>query len=595
MIKFLPLWLAFLLPFPLPAQTAPPGGKSLFDKPGMEAIQLGGAMDKGKLEKIQVQGQTFKEALRLTTLATTTDPWGVQVDAVVTKPVKAGDVVLAQFWMRAAQTNVESGEANSEFVFERNGDPWTKAVSYSLSVGPQWKMFSIPFKVVEDLEAGKSHICFRMGYRPQAFDLADFKLTTYGTSVKMEDLPQTKAGYGGMDEDSPWRKEAQERIEKLRKGDLKVLVTTRGGKPVADAKVAVRMKKQAFGFGTAVVAKTLVTPGGDNDRYQKEVGRLFNRVVFENDLKWGPWETGATNTDYNWRREYVDGALKWLHARDIDVRGHNMVWGSWRWLPAELKQLSGDPKALEAAVEKRILDVGGAMKGQVTEWDVVNEPVPEHDLTDILGKQAMVTWYKVARKADPIALLFVNDYPAPDTTGHLDAYDQTIQYLLDNGAPLQGIGLQGHVGGAPWSIPALLTTLDKLGAHGLPVEITEYDTAINDPQLDAQFFKDFLTAVFSHPAVEGFLMWGFWDGAHWQHHAPIFNTDWTEKPSGKVYEDLVLHDWWTNADGTTDAAGSYALRGFLGDYEVTVTKGSKTVTLPAKLDKQGLTLKVVLK
>ena len=78
------------------------------------------------------------------------------------------------------------------------------------------------------------------------------------------------------------------------------------------------------------------------------------------------------------------------------------------------------------------------MKGHVIEWDVVNEPVPEHDLTDILGKSAMVTWYNAARKADPTALLFVNDYPSPDDIGHLDGFDRDIQFLLDNHAPLRG-------------------------------------------------------------------------------------------------------------------------------------------------------------
>lgn len=594
MLRKLFICLALILPLPLFAQAPPPGGKALFDKPGLDALQLDGAKDMGSMEKVPVQGEPFKEALLLTTVKAGDNPWSVQVDAICTSPVKTGDVILCQFWMKAAQTHVESGEAKSEFDFERNGDPWTKASTYALSAGPQWKQYSIPFTAVEDLDAGKSHICFRMGYPPQAFELAGLTLINYGTSRKLEDMPQTKLSYEGADADAPWRKEALDRIEKIRKGDLTVIVKTKAGKLVSGAKVSVRMKKQAFGFGTAVVAQKLATDGDENLRYQKEVERLFNRIVFENDLKWGPWEDGASNTGY-WRREYVDGALKWLSARNIDVRGHNMVWGSWRWLPASIKSLSGDPKALEAAIEKRIEDVGSAMDGHVIEWDVVNEPVPEHDLTDILGKSAMVTWYQAARKVDTHALLFVNDYPSPDTTAHLDGYDQTIQFLLDNHAPLQGIGLQGHVGSSPWSIPAFLQTLDKLGAHGLPVEITEYDTDIKDEQLDAQFFKDFLTAAFSHPSVEGFLMWGFWDGAHWHNKAPLFHQDWTPKPSDKVYEDLVLHDWWTNADGATGAEGSYAVRGFLGDYEVTVTKGSKTVTVPVKLGKEGLTLPVTLK
>ena len=594
MLRKLLLCLAFILPLPLFAQTAPPGGKSLFDKPGLDALQLDGDKGMGTMEKVPVTGQAFKQAVRLTTLKTGAMPWSVQVDAVCTSAIKTGDVILCQFSMRAADTHVESGEAKSEFDFERNGDPWTKASTYALSAGPQWKQYSISFTAVEDLDAGKSHICFRMGYAPQAFELANLTLVNYGTSKKLSDMPQTKLTYEGSEDDAPWRKAALERIEKIRKGDLTVTVTGKDGKPVTGAKVSVRMKKQAFGFGTAVVAQKLALAGGENTEYQKQVERLFNRIVFENDLKWGPWEDGASNTGY-WRRSYVDGALKWLSARDIDVRGHNMVWGSWRWLPPAIKQLQGDPKALEAAIEKRIQDVGSAMDGHVIEWDVVNEPVPEHELTDILGKSAMVTWYQVARKVDHHALLFVNDYPSPDTTGHLEAYDQIIQFLLDNHAPLQGIGLQGHVGGAPWSIPALLSTLDKLGAHGLPVEITEYDTDIKDDALDAQFFKDFLIAVYSHPSVEGFLMWGFWDGAHWHSKAPLFRQDWTPKPSEKVWEDLVLHDWWTNADGATGESGSYQTRGFLGDYEVTVTKGSKTVTVKAKMGKEGLTLPVTLK
>lgn len=592
MLKTLSALLALLLTSPVLA--APPAGKSLFPKPGIEMLQPTNKADLGKAEIIPVTGQPFKTALRLTTLQASANPWDVQVNAAVPVAVQNGEVMLAEFWVRAAETKVESGEANSEFVFERVGDPWTKAVSHGLSIGQAWMKVSIPFTAVESLEAGKSQVCFRMGYRPQAFELADFKLTTFGTSVKIEDLPKSEVTYGGMAPDAPWRKEAQARIDKVRKGDLVVTVKDAKGASVASAKVSVRMKRQAFGFGTAVVAQKLAVPGGDNDRYQKEVERLFNRVVFENDMKWGPWEEGAPNNGY-WRRQYVQDAMRWLSDRHFDVRGHNMVWGSWRWMPGTMKALQADPKAVERAIQDRIADVGGAMKGQLVEWDVVNEPSTEHDLTDLLGKKAIVGWYQAAKKADPKALLVLNDYPGPDTTGHLDQFEGWIKYLLENKAPLEGIGLQGHVGGTPWSIPALLAVLDRFGANGLPIAITEYDTQIKDEALDAQFTRDFLTAVFSHPSVNSFLMWGFWDGAHWHSQAPLFHKDWTLKPAGKAYEDLVLREWWTNADGATDASGAYQVRGFLGDYEVTVKAGSRSKTVPAKLTKDGLKLSVVLK
>jgi GH35 family endo-1,4-beta-xylanase len=584
--------LCSILTVPAGAQEAPAGGQSLFSKPSLEAIQLNGK--KGTLDKVPVTGQNFKEALKLTTLEATENPWGVQVDAPVDFPVHKGDVVLAQFWMKADESHVESGEAQSEFVFERLGDPWTKSVSFNLSAGPHWRLFNIPFTVIEDLEKGKSHICFRMGYRPQAFELAGFKLLNYGPKFALSALPQTQLVYGGMEADASWRKAAQARIEKLRKGDLVVRVVDGKGAALANASVRVEMERHDFGFGTAVVGQKLALSTPENDRYQKEVERLFNRVVFENDLKWGPWEDGASNSGY-WRRDYVKGAMAWLAKRGFDVRGHNMVWGTWRYLPADVKALSEDKKALEAKIESRIADVGGAMKGQLVEWDVVNEPVPEHQLTDILGRSAMVTWYQAARKADPKAVLFVNDYPGPDTVGHLDGFDQTIAFLLQGGAPLGGVGLQGHVGSSPWSIPAFLGTLDKLGAHGLPVEITEYDTDIADESLDAQFLGDFLTAAFSHPSVNGFLMWGFWDGAHWHQKAPLFKTDWTPKPSEKVYEDLVFHQWWTKETGKTDGKGSLKLRGFLGDYKVVVSDGKTDVIQRVHLGNQGAQVDFTLK
>ncbi len=585
---------ALLAPNQASAQAAPPGGQALFSKPGIDLLLVGDLDGKGTSAKVPVEGQPFTEALRLTTLKETSMKWEPQVDAAIPVETKLGDVILAEFWMRAVQGKGESGEAQSEFVFERFGEPWTKAIEYGFTVGPQWKKFTLPFAAVETLPAGKSHISFRMGFGPQAYELADLKLTSYGKKLKVSDLPQTKVEYGGMEEDAPWRKAAREGIEKNRKGDLTVTVKRKDGTPVEGAKIVVRMKRHAFGFGSAVVAEKLVSKEADGERYRSEIERLFTRVVFENDLKWGFWESGASNSN-GWNRQNVMDSLKWLSERGITIRGHNMVWGGWKYMPSDVQQLKGDPKALAEAIEKRIADVGGKMRGHLVEWDVVNEPVPEHVLTDILGQDALVTWFKKAREADPTALLFLNDYPTPDSVGHLQGDETFVKFLLEQKAPLGGFGLQGHVGTSPWSIPSLLQVLDRFGAYGIPIAITEYDTQVKDAELDARFFRDFLTAVFSHPATNSFLMWGFWDGAHYSHKAPLFTQDWTMKPAGKVYEELVLRDWWTNAEGTTDASGTYKTRGFLGDYEVTVKGAGKKVILEAQLAKADTVLPVVVK
>jgi hypothetical protein len=90
--------------------------------------------------------------------------------------------------------------------------------------------------------------------------------------------------------------------------------------------------------------------------------------------------------------------------------------------------------------------------------------------------------------------------------------------------------------------------------------------------------RDFLTIVFSHPAVESFLMWGFWDGAHWYDDAPIFREDWSVKPSGQVFLDLVFDTWWTDETAVTDSDGMVTFRGYHGDYDVTATHGGESLS-----------------
>lgn len=52
---------------------------------------------------------------------------------------------------------------------------------------------------------------------------------------------------------------------------------------------------------------------------------------------------------------------------------------------------------------------------------------------------------------------------------------------------------------------------------GLKIWITELTVTENDANKKASALSDLLTLFFSHPAVEGVMLWGFWDGAI--HHA----------------------------------------------------------------------------
>jgi len=106
--------------------------------------------------------------------------------------------------------------------------------------------------------------------------------------------------------------------------------------------------------------------------------------------------------------------------------------------------------------------------------------------------------------------------------------------------------------------------------------------------LKAQYLNDLMTITFSYPYSDGFLMWGFWDGAHYGGNAPLFDLNWNLKPGGKPFIDLVFDKWWTpTASLTTDTSGKTLLRGFKGKYKITFKNGDEqfvdTISLKSDL------------
>ena len=263
--------------------------------------------------------------------------------------------------------------------------------------------------------------------------------------------------------------------------------------------------------------------------------------------------------------------------------------------------LHGDPAALKKRIDDHIADEVGALKGQCVEWDVINEAYVNHDVMDILGNDIMARWYREAHAADPKPRLFINDYDITESGGvnnaHIDAYDKTISDLLAEGAPLGGIGLQSHFSNVLTAPDKVYSLFNRFARFGLPLEITEFDVNTKDEQLKADYWRDYLTIAYSHPAVNAFMMWGFWEGDHWIPDAALWSKDWKERPTAKVLTDLLLHQWRTNTAGRSDARGGYRTRAFLGNYKITVTRGARKKTVECSVSRSlsGRSAPVVVK
>jgi len=404
-----------------------------------------------------------------------------------------------------------------------------------------------------------------------------------------------------------WESRAEARIAEHRQGDFTIQLFHDDGRPAAGARVRVEQTAHAFPFGSALSAASLVDPGFD-PRYREQAAALFNRAALENFHKWR-WQENPRDI------ATADAAIDWLRARGMSARAHAMVWASFKYgtLPKDVKRRlqEADDRAAGEYAHRRAVDharaVGRRYRGRIDEWDVINEHHSEHAIaaarhpeTPIPETPNQLDYFRAAREADPAARLYVNDFGilVGDQTEHKDSYERQIRYLLDNGAPLGGIGMQAHYANA-WQTrrpEQLLDTLDRFAAVGPPIQITEFDmwgegwgdTREEVEAAQADYLRQFYIACFSHPAVNGISMWGFWDGLHWTDNAPLFREDWSPKPALAIYRELVFGRWWTSQKTlTTDEEGRAAFRGFYGDYRATAEHEGESTVLTPRFDRRG--------
>ena len=535
------------------------------------------------VDRVDVAGQPFDRAVRVATRNGVFVEANAQLAAAVAAPIAAGDVLLATFAARCTESM--TGEGQIAFAFELI--PNEVAAELRVGVGGEWQSFAVPFRAGRDADSGR--VCFRAGYDRQTVELGDVRVVNLGPDAAIDALPRTRLTYVGREPGAAWRDAAAGRIDRLRKGDLVVQVVDANGQPVAGATVDVALRRHAFGFGTAVDARLLTADSDDSERYRATIAAHFNRAVFENDMKWPAVHGGVP--------AHTDAALDWLRDRDIEVRGHNLLWPSWRWMPADVAAMKDRPDELRRATLDHIARTAAHFRGRLIQWDVVNEPFSEHDLIDALGgTQAIVEWFRAARDADPMAALYLNDYGIFDSgrghNAHQDHFFETIRALVDADAPLDGIGIQSHFSSDLPSPDALDKTLDRFATFGLPIESTELSLNFDDEQIQADYLRDYLTTLFAHPRVGGVTLWGFWSGRHWRPAAGLWDRDWRAKPSADVLTTLLHETWSTRATLTTDARGVASVRGFCGAYDLAARAGDRAGAARVHLTSLGRPSKV---
>jgi endo-1,4-beta-xylanase len=310
--------------------------------------------------------------------------------------------------------------------------------------------------------------------------------------------------------------------------------------------------------------------------------------VVENAFKWHDMEPRRGNVNYT----TVDNALAWAAQEGIPVRGHCIFWGIPNRVQEWLKVL---PDAeLRSALQERARMVGTRFRGKFAEYDLNNEMIHGNYYEQRLGDgitREMALWVK---EGDPGAKLFLNDYDI--TTGRrLADYVAHIRKLVDQGTPIAGIGVQGHLHGDTFDSDALQKSLDELAAFQLPIRITEFNMpgqrskfytgdrraqmSDEEERAKAENLRQFYRIAFAHPAVTGIMMWGFWESSNWIPQSSLYRRDWTPTPALDYYRRLTRDEWWTRWSGTANASGIAEVKAYFGTHRVTVGGKPRVIEL----------------
>ncbi|PWC29844.1 endo-1,4-beta-xylanase [Teichococcus aestuarii] len=318
-------------------------------------------------------------------------------------------------------------------------------------------------------------------------------------------------------------------------------------------------RSQGLTFGAAVQGQLLETDPDYHRAFETEAAIL----VPEWEAKWSALQPQEGRFD----TAPLDSILRWAQSRARPVRGHALIWHNDLpdWTRAALGEGRDRALAVMAAHFDRVLSHA---RGQIRDWDVVNEPVANPPGSDVpqagpgelrdtpwlraLGPNYIDIAFRMARERDPTLRLTLNEYgieeDTPDATEKRRRLLALLRSLLARGTPLDAVGIQAHLQMVrPFRPAPFAAFLAELRQMGLAVLITELDVREAPSPPQDMGARDALVAERAHAfvatALEGgvrtILTWGLSDKYSWLATEPAVALR-----DGRTHRGLPLDAEW---------------------------------------------------
>jgi endo-1,4-beta-xylanase len=245
--------------------------------------------------------------------------------------------------------------------------------------------------------------------------------------------------------------------------------------PKADRPLKDAFKKD-FYVGAALNYRQI---SGRDTKSTALIKQQFNTISPENLLK---WEAVHPQPDqYNFKP--ADDYVAFGQQNKMFTIGHTLMWHQQtpKWV---FEEADGKPASRELVLkrlEEHINTVVGRYKGKIAGWDVVNEAIDDQqgDLRktkwlEIIGEDFAAKAFEYARKADPKAELYYNDYSLYRPEKRAGVI-KLVKSLQAKGIKVNAIGMQGHYGLTKPSLEQVEASIVAFSQLGCKVNFTELD------------------------------------------------------------------------------------------------------------------------
>lgn len=236
--------------------------------------------------------------------------------------------------------------------------------------------------------------------------------------------------------------------------------------------------KDFFYLGTALNVNQIW------DKDQKAIPLIaneFNSIVAENCMK-SMYLQPQENVFYF---KDADAFVTYGEKHNMFIIGHTLIWHSQTpdWFFTDKKGADVSREVLIERMKNHITTVVSRYKGRINGWDVVNEAIEDDGsfrkskFLQIIGEDYLQLAFEFARKADPKAELYYNDYSMSNPNKR-KAVVALIKNLQDKGIRIDGIGMQGHIGLKYPSLESFEQSIIAFAQTRAKVMITEFDVNV---------------------------------------------------------------------------------------------------------------------